>query len=467
MPAKKIIVSCTFREFDGSENDEIQRLFLDSIKKQTHKDITLAVTNFREKTVRAVIEQSGLDYVFFQSDLDVKFYSISETCYNAASLLAPGDSILLHTSADHIFPPDFFATIVEHMPAEGSVTSFPQQIYDGVQAWKAGTPIEEQPEKSLRLNRNMFDAGDDSDLPPMFRVDPNHWLPDTVAVDGDLLINDNKKDLLLKYAQRDASPGVAQNTLLAFLAKPGKRVNVAMEKRYVELLNDYATDPLAVDGADSYQKIRANQYHLAEQNWENLNKYAEAIGLQPHEYQDNAFLKLDQLEQYFIAGPAAHQMAFKLYLDLWRLRYQARSNLVGPANVVRDAVASLKSAINSLLRTETPIGLTHLGKYSQFWLYGTGGTGEAVLEFLSFLGLSPEGVADTYRKGSWGGYEVVSASGLEKALMPNDAILIASDFWQEISKGLRDNNILNPIYYVDALGDASETRIKLIGIFDK
>ena len=48
---KKILVCVTFREFNGDENDRIQRLFLESIKEQTYKNYKIIATVYREKNV--------------------------------------------------------------------------------------------------------------------------------------------------------------------------------------------------------------------------------------------------------------------------------------------------------------------------------------------------------------------------------------------------------------------------------
>ena len=448
MTKSKIIVSCTFREFDGSENDRIQRLFLESIKNQTFKGITLAVTNFREKTVKKVIEDCGVDFRFFQSEMDLKFYSISETCYNAASLLTPGDSILLHTSADHIFPPQFFEIVANRMLPGGSVTSFPQRIFDGVEAHQNGKSIEDGGDQ-LRLNRGMLEGIDDGDLPGLFRMDPNHWLPDTVAVDGDLFLEPGARERLMTLAQRDASPGVAQNTLLAFLAKPGKRRNIVFEARYDELLNDYATDPLSVEGAETYQQIRANQYHQAEENWKNLNAYAEDIGLQPHEYRDQPFLKIDQLMQYDITGSHEQKVAFRTYLEFWRLRYLMRMHSVEKTDLSLGAVDRMKQSVALLMQIPQPQPIEFLSYYQKLWVFGAGQLSELTLDVLTSQGLEVQGVADSYQTGEFQGFDLLSPETLSNMSGANDGIVIASMHWREIADTLRSFGVEADLMFVN------------------
>ena len=52
-----IFIGVTFRDFIGSENDHIQRLFLGGIQKQTYRNWKLVVTIFNEKNDRHELEQ--------------------------------------------------------------------------------------------------------------------------------------------------------------------------------------------------------------------------------------------------------------------------------------------------------------------------------------------------------------------------------------------------------------------------
>lgn len=446
MTEKKIVVSCSFREFDGSENAKIQEMFLESIKAQTHKNITLAVTNFHEKTVEDYIANCGLDYVFFQSKLDVQYYSISEVCYNAASLMTPGDSIFLHTSADHIFPPHFFKTVAARMPRLGSVTSFPQKVYDGTIAYKAGKSIEDG-HKELRLDRGILKEFDDTDLPGLYAMDPNHWLPDTVAVDGDLFLQDDALERLMdpRFLQMDISPGVAQNTLLAFLAKPGKRKNIVMEARYVELLNDYTTDDRAVEGAKTFAENRRNQDDILAGNWQRLNDYCKDVGMQPYEYEDGPFVKLNQVALYEPTGSHTQKAAFAAYLELWKLRYLVRSHRVSPSDEVTEALNQLKKTITLLDKIQAPIPMDDIERYSGIWLYGASAFGDSVFDILKEKAFTVKGVADTYQTGNWKDYEIRSPEQLKSEIGAGDVIYISSEYWKEISQSLRELGIENDI----------------------
>ncbi len=50
--SREILVCVTFREFDGGENDAIQRKTLESFRQQTYKNYCLIVTVYREKKCR-------------------------------------------------------------------------------------------------------------------------------------------------------------------------------------------------------------------------------------------------------------------------------------------------------------------------------------------------------------------------------------------------------------------------------
>lgn len=45
----KIILCTTFRDFKGTENDEIQYRFLDGIRQQTYQNYQVVTTTFGEK----------------------------------------------------------------------------------------------------------------------------------------------------------------------------------------------------------------------------------------------------------------------------------------------------------------------------------------------------------------------------------------------------------------------------------
>ena len=449
MTEKKIIVSCTFREFDGSEDAIIQQMFLDSIKAQTHKNITLAVTNFHEKTVEKAMEDSGLDFVFFQSKIDAKYYSISEVCFNAASLLTPGDSIFLHTSADHIFPTHFFETVAKRMPEMGSVTSFPQKVYDGISAYEAGESLEDGFQK-LRLDRGMLKNIDDSDIPGVFAMDPNHWLPDTVAVDGDLFLMPGNRERLMdpRFLQKDGSPGVAQNTLLAFLAKPGKRTNIVLEARYEELLNDYASDPMAIEGATTYAESRADQYYPLAANWARLVEYAKDVGMEPYEYENGPFVKINQVELYEPTGSYEQKLAFQTYLSLWRMRYLVRAGKIAACEEVSDAQDYMKKAISLLSRIKPAAPIKDLCQYDNIWLYGASAYGELVLKALKGQDLSVKGIADTYQTGTWQQFKIHTPAQLKSEINADDAIFISSDYWKEISASLLEMGLTNHMYSI-------------------
>lgn len=80
---REILVCLTFREFDGSINDQIQRKVLESIKAQTYKNYKLIVTNFKEKNTRNILDEYGFEYEFHKSDLEGFHMSWSELIINS------------------------------------------------------------------------------------------------------------------------------------------------------------------------------------------------------------------------------------------------------------------------------------------------------------------------------------------------------------------------------------------------
>ena len=79
----KLIVASTFREFDGSENDRIQRVFLEGLKNLKHTDLELVVTTFGERTVKKTIEESGLKNVVFEEETKDYRFSLTNVLLNA------------------------------------------------------------------------------------------------------------------------------------------------------------------------------------------------------------------------------------------------------------------------------------------------------------------------------------------------------------------------------------------------
>ena len=101
----------TFRSFDGSPNDKIQRMFLETVKSQTYQNYILAVTVFGEKNVPETLAEMEIPHtLYFAPPGDYKKFSLSQVFLNGirVSKEYPEECILLWTNADNILDPDYF-----------------------------------------------------------------------------------------------------------------------------------------------------------------------------------------------------------------------------------------------------------------------------------------------------------------------------------------------------------------------
>lgn len=114
----KIIVCSTFRDFTGSSNDQLQYMFLDSIKKQTYTDFTFVATTFREQHVSEVITKY-FDYkgVVIDTAIPEEYkFSLSDVIYNGIKIAEQiqESSIIVWCTCDIQLNPSFFQTIIDN-----------------------------------------------------------------------------------------------------------------------------------------------------------------------------------------------------------------------------------------------------------------------------------------------------------------------------------------------------------------
>ncbi len=110
----QIIVSTTFRDFDGSPNDKMQINFLRSLKSQTFQDFILVVTVFGEKNVARVVKKILEDKAVIVYDhVCGKYrYSLSRTFMNGVDYgLENHAGILMDCSSDVILQKNFLETV--------------------------------------------------------------------------------------------------------------------------------------------------------------------------------------------------------------------------------------------------------------------------------------------------------------------------------------------------------------------
>jgi hypothetical protein len=128
--ASSIYISTTFREFDGSANDEIQRHFLYSLKSQTYTNWRLVVTVFHEKTVKDVVRSIIPDAIIIKTDADGYKFSLTDVLLNTIQAATNDlNSVILWTTCDVVFENNFFSNIIMTYSEKFSGTSHPHIEY--------------------------------------------------------------------------------------------------------------------------------------------------------------------------------------------------------------------------------------------------------------------------------------------------------------------------------------------------
>lgn len=128
-----IYIATTFREFDGSENDRIQRLFLDRLSSERHCELKLKVTTFGEKSVSKVLQEYNINCdISEETPFDYRF-SLSQVLSNAIdNQNFDNEDLVIWTTCDVIFSDDFFLKAsIANDAARGNVSiiSHPHLIY--------------------------------------------------------------------------------------------------------------------------------------------------------------------------------------------------------------------------------------------------------------------------------------------------------------------------------------------------
>lgn len=113
----KIILCTTFREFRGNDNDKIQYLFIDGIKAQTYQNFMVVTTTFGEKKVKGVLDEAFSEKsVVKEVKLDPQYrFSLTDVMLNAIAEYEKegGDAIIVWTTCDILYKPNFFHTLVD------------------------------------------------------------------------------------------------------------------------------------------------------------------------------------------------------------------------------------------------------------------------------------------------------------------------------------------------------------------
>lgn len=124
----QIIISTTFRDFDGSSNDIMQKKFLYSLKRQTFQEYMLVVTIFEEKNVGEIVEAILGDrthLVYDDGNKDYKF-SLSKTFMNGIDYgLKNHADVLVDCSSDIELQSNFLEVVHKRIKTHTAGISHP------------------------------------------------------------------------------------------------------------------------------------------------------------------------------------------------------------------------------------------------------------------------------------------------------------------------------------------------------
>lgn len=310
---REILVCVTFREFDGSTNAKIQEKFLDSIKRQNYKNFKLIVTNYREKHVKKELDKYGLQYEFHQSEKDC-LCSWTEVIQNSFQYLKEGQHIILWTNADNIFEPNLFSEIINNFKNGSGGTSYPHIPYAGLEDFERNYP---------------GDTWKDRPLKSFWQLDPNYWVPDTIWIDGDPLLDPENQRLFIEHEFRDRWPGMAQTLVLAFYAN--KLANLFFKSKIAMISNVRAETQTVnlLKGGKQVDEEEAKRIwcdHFREEDqrgYDTMMEFCEARGI------DKKFIrhsreKLNQHREYKVVGRVDQKLLFMIYFSYWFCRCSIR-----------------------------------------------------------------------------------------------------------------------------------------------
>lgn len=125
-----IVIATTFREFNGSLNDEIQKQFLNSLANQSFSNFTLVVTVFREKNVNRVLRSMNINFKIIISSVPAeKKFSLSHVFLNGLNYaLSKNSAGLIWTTCDVVFQEKFLETVSKYLKNNVMITSHPHVV---------------------------------------------------------------------------------------------------------------------------------------------------------------------------------------------------------------------------------------------------------------------------------------------------------------------------------------------------
>jgi hypothetical protein len=132
----KIVVATTFRDFKGTENDKIQYLFLENLKKQSFQNFTFAVTTFGEKNVARIVGDSLCEQSFIRETAVPagSHFSLTDVLLTgmAAARGSKEPCIVVWCTCDVMLKEGFFQALVDHYRPGFAGIVHPNVLYHSV-----------------------------------------------------------------------------------------------------------------------------------------------------------------------------------------------------------------------------------------------------------------------------------------------------------------------------------------------
>lgn len=208
----QIIISTTFREFDGSQNDRMQRKFLHSLRKQTFQDFILVATVFNEKRVEKVVKEVLSDKAVFVHDCGSERYkfSLSKTFINGVDYgLLNNARVIVDCSSDIVLQNNFLEVVNKRTGAYTAGISHPNVF------------IERACNGKIKYSFGKLNKGIDIRF---FSLD--------------IFKEKHVHDLLKRYPSYDYGAGIEMMLCGVAIKYASKKCNIFMESKVLKQEND-------------------------------------------------------------------------------------------------------------------------------------------------------------------------------------------------------------------------------------
>lgn len=305
----KIYIATTFREFDGSENDKIQVLFLNSLKQQRYKNFELVVTTFEEKTVKNKLSSFDLNIRIFEETRNNYRFSLTKVVKNAVDYAEKNNVdknyFIIWTTCDVIFEENFLEVISRYHELSGKracIISHPHLIYYSVKDFY---------EKKYIIHG------------------PNDGI-DYVGFSGALINEDFKHDISSYFF---SDWGVFEHFLVALSVKYHfKRFNIFELSKVHKIINDRTVN----NENEDYFKMSLNK------NWPVLERFLNNSNLSK-EYFSLTYCNL----QFKIAGGILANLKYRIKYIRTYMKY-FRSYLI--KSIISIIPKNVKSLVKSVVK---------------------------------------------------------------------------------------------------------------------